>query len=51
MVSREYWGESLPESMRVVKRKQVLKSLFQAFRYNSGERHFALSERLEQAKR
>ena len=46
MVSREYWGKSLPESVRVVKEK---KSWWACFRLSdSGEWHFPLSERLVQ---
>ena len=46
MVSREYWGESLPESVRVVKET---KSLWVCSRLsNRRERHFPLSERLVQ---
>ena len=44
MVSREYWGESLPESVRMVKENKSWSEP------DSGEWHFPLSKRLEQAK-
>ena len=48
MVSREHWGESLPESVRVIKEN---KSWWACFRLSdSGEWHFPLSERLVQDK-
>ena len=46
MVSREHWGESLPESVRMIKEN---KSWWACFRLSdSGEWHFPLSERLVQ---
>ena len=48
MVSREYWGESLPESVQMVKEN---KSWWVCSRLSdSGEWHFPLSERLVQDK-